>query len=325
VVARLPRVVPADAGDDPPDARTTSEDEAIRALTARAVFRGAFHSAMKAASPKDTFQRLSALLEEYAAAPDPVDEPLRDAAAATLPAARLACYEAEARSATDAREFVMALRRWLDAPGDPLAAAAADRRVKGAALTREWLSDRVPVLEPPARLAPLTALQEARWLTGGSTVRLLGVFQAIPNDARRWRYWQDNEQKMLKDAGGERRFPRGWHTVTLDVPPEPAAPAVLTMLAEYHDQRDEFLQAATKSRGDDLSRHGRSFSELCNALAGRLDSHLSIPADGGSLEHPLQRAHDEWGKNAADTLRAAGKVAVDFADLDLPESAPPDR
>jgi hypothetical protein len=325
VATRLPRVVPPDVGDDPPDARTTAEDEEIRRLAERAVFRSAFHSAMGADSPRETFERLSALLDEYSTAPDPADGPLRDAAAAALPAARLAHYEAEARSATDARDFVVALRRWLDTPGDPRAAAAGERTTKGAALTREWLGERVPALKPPDRLAPLIELQEARWQTGGATVRLLGVFQAIPNDARRWRYWQDNDQKMLKDAGGERKFPRGWHTVTLDVPPDPAPSAVLGVLAEYQKARDEFLLAATKSRGDDLVRQGHSFSELCDTLAGQLESHLSIPADGGSLEHPLQKAHDEWGKSVADSLRAAGRIAVDFAALDSLGSASPER
>jgi hypothetical protein len=91
-------------------------------------------------------------------------------------------------------------------------------------------------------------------------------------------------------------------------------------MERYHAGREVFLQAATKSQGDDLVRHGGSFSDLCNTLADQVGAHLSIPSANDTLEHPLQKAHDVWGNQIRDTLRAAGRVAVDFAALDLPGS-----
>lgn len=309
-VTDYPTVVADDSADEPASSRTSAEDRSLRALLARARFRGDWVEAMTPKDPAVRFRLLEQFVGKHAAAPDPADAGLLEQAREAIPAARLAFHETVARSAESAADFAAALKQWLAIPADPRQAGPDTRKQDARKLIHDWLEVRLPAIAVPPELAGLGQLQEGVYVDGDSKRLTFGIFEAIRDDDRS-RYWRDNEQKNEKDDAGKRKYPRGFTTLRIS-PPGPKPPRCLSLRADYDAARNSFLKDPLVQAGPAGASAAGKFADDCDRLTGEATALCQVPVGEGALAHPLGPSYKTWTEALERAFEAAARAAREF-------------
>lgn len=303
----FPNVVADDDPAEPSDARTMSEDREIKAMATRAKFRMAYglacglsdNGASNAESFKQQWDALKGFLRTYPdGPPDDRDRPLLADARQRVTQAELAFRKQHALEAATAAELAANTEAWLKA----INASAPDQADGNAAevieMRRTWLATRITSL--PTTPDSLKTMQEG--LIDDGTLegkRRIGVFQQVPGDAMRYRWWKNNTQRVEKDPQEpkELRFPRGASTVYLKRPP--AEPRYSIIQSDYVKCRDAFLSSG-------FSENPLLYCDECERLAKAWDDYKRIPnadpADG----------FDQFYPDVAGVCRRAAECIRDF-------------
>jgi ElaB/YqjD/DUF883 family membrane-anchored ribosome-binding protein len=288
-----PAVVADDAADEPAEARTTSEDKALRAIGKRASFRYKFQQAKR----QEVAAQRQALLRQFVAEfgdelLDERDKPVLDDARKLLRDATLDTLWAQAQNADNANDLVQSLRKWLDLVDDPSLGANAKRLVDA------WLAKRITEAPDAARFK---VLQEGIIDGERGDKRLLGVFEKADPEGTRWRWWTDKDQKAdpAYPRGDGRRPP-----VALKGKPL-APPLAVVLLNKYRDQRDRYLARPMSTGG------GEEFAAACEELVRNANAHAAI-SQVPEHQHPVQEAYDSLLAQLPATLEAAARAAREF-------------
>jgi hypothetical protein len=284
-ISDFPTQVPADSTDEPPNGRTGSEVRDLDRLRTRAAFRKDYHQ-VRQAEPEARLPALESLLSKYAASPDPADSAIHAQATAELPSVRLEHYRLQAAQSGNAEQLMKNVKRWLEAPAVPGQPDLDRRRAAASELIRSWLGERTALPGRPPALRDLADLQEATIAIGKREERLLGLFRAIDNE-KRCRYWASNAQKNERTADGQRKYPRGLHTVEVRNPPGPLPPRLPQWQSEAEHDRAALLGSLTTAP---------AFVDASAKRAEEMLTYFRTPAHDGILKHPLQDAYDAWGR-----------------------------
>lgn len=307
IIRRMPVVVSGSDDANPGDARTEAEDMLLKSIEKRAKYRLAFLATGTAADPIDRFRMLEGFLADYPTVPDERDREFHDDAMRQFPVARLAAHKDLAVYAVDAGEFFLRLNDFRQsADALPRAQRAGAMGVTAEGLRELWLNKHLPLCDLPDSLVSVRNLQEANWIVGNATVRNLGLFQTIPAEQNRFRYWRDPQQRQNPD------FLRGWHVVTLEVPPGVREPLLLSCVDNYSFARRSLLKTANFAETAAMEESLREFVSVCDTSSGALTELLTIDSAEGVARHMLQDDYDEFCEQMRVKLSVAKEIASDF-------------
>jgi hypothetical protein len=265
---RLPQVAKADtAADEPGDALTVEEAAEASRLRQWAAYRSEFLSmkSKRAGLDNDKPDVLKSVVEGWdrfltrydrAGVPDPDDcigesKRLRtEAQLAFLWARAIACVTSDT--------LAPAVLDWLDEPRSAADGGGddPDRRGQATSLLRAWLESNLP--SPPRLPDGLAGMQEGIVDDQQAGKRLIAIFQAVPEQPRRYRYWHS--------AAERKDLPLGKDSWFLQDPPAP--PKCIGWATRYGQARDAYLAGFMVD--DD------SFASECRALAEACRNHMQL-------------------------------------------------
>ena len=303
VLFDLRRRLPNDAAEgdeESTDSLTTSEAGRAAQLRAWAEYRRAFlqakakHAKIGEAKP----EALAALVEEWdrflasngrPGAPDR-DECVTEARSLRMET-RLAFLWATAVAQKNAATLAPAVLKWLEEPRSREAQNTSDEELlrKGADLMRAWLDRSLPPV--PAAVKGLDGMKEGVVDDRQAGKRLIAIFQPVPGQENRYRWWYS--------AAKRRDLPLGEDSGFLQQPP--FDPRYQDWLVRYRKLRDEFVNQGGFL--DDVD----PFVTACRSLADEYAEHAALPAL--DQDNPFDRAAADWDTNV---FKRAAVVATEF-------------
>lgn len=204
---------------------------------------------------------------------------------------RLALLWATAVAQKSAATLAPAVLKWLDEPrnDDDQNSSDVGRLQKGADLMRTWLDRSLPAV--PATIKGLDGMKEGIVDDRQAGKRLIAIFQPVPGQENRYRWWYS--------VANRRDLPLGEDSGFLKQPP--IEPRYQDWLARYRTLRDNYVNEAGFLADAD------SFVTACRSLAKEYAEHTTTPAlDAGNF---FDRAAAGWGTSV---FERAAVVATEF-------------
>jgi len=264
---RLPQVAKADAlADEPGDALTGDEAAEATRLRQWAVYRASFlalkakHTTLEKSKP-DSLKALVDGFDQFLATHDRPGAPDPDACVGEARRLRsdvqLALLWAKAAVQDTPATLAPAVLAWLDEPRLN-AGGDADRRVQAAALMKAWLERHLP--SPPKPPAGLQGMQEAIIDDGQTGKRLVAIFQAVPGQPRRYRWWYTAAERKELPLGKDSGF----------LVDQPTPPKCIAWATRYRENHNAYLAGFMADDGH--------FATECRNLADACRAHMQVPA-----------------------------------------------
>jgi hypothetical protein len=289
---------------EPAKALTAREDSEAKRLEARGACRCDY---VKAAGLKDSpptsaaqwrsrWNELDTFVAKHAGTPDERERKLVEGAGRRAKDAELAFKKESALEAGTAAELVTRIQAWRTAASAAAPREADHHRAQAEEMGRDWLGKRIPRLPAAPHLKALAALEEGVIDDGTPTgKRRIGVFQQVPNDPTRYRWWASAGRRVEKDPHDlkQRKWPRGEPPSPFSLKRPPGKPRYLVMYEEYVNSREAFVER-------DVQDNALSFAEVFERLAEEWDEHQKVPN-----ANPDDGFEDKYADLSAACRRAA--------------------